>query len=418
MHELVSGIPITDDYFGLNHQKLIELETELFKLSPWKEVLVSSDLIRIVFQVGFKFSDRIPKGYSGILECSPIASLIPEFENELISYLESLPRSYSICFPLPKMQRYGVGSVKIANGIDLVDPTAAPHLKDHLASDNALLMTSVTPKFSRDCAYIVFSVPGYVDKTLSAYSTARAYAQLKHFLFLALSRGILKKLSGANNFFTYRLDRRPHSSAVEVIIHNEDFSELEGIWLPEETSKYLQDITADEELLEVNDGKSLLSYRKAVTPEEKANSLGIKFSMMEDFLNISQDNTDVIPVRTAIEWYFDAEVTQNETVSFIHRWIGIEAILGPRENSGRLTDKLSDRYSYLLGKTASERVKLKNQFEEVYAARGELVHGRQSTLSRTDSILNDKARWMLHSIIAEEANGLMKTLRKKKIAKN
>ena len=106
-----------------------------------------------------------------------------------------------------------------------------------------------------------------------------------------------------------------------------------------------------------------------------------------------------------------ADTAENSTVAFLQRCIGLEAILGDDENVRTipLTDRLADRYAYLMGRTPSERSGLRGQFREVYGHRSDVIHSRKPAGSvdfRTDA----SAKAMLANVIKREYWGLIRSL--------
>ena len=136
---------------------------------------------------------------------------------------------------------------------------------------------------------------------------------------------------------------------------------------------------------------------------------GLLWSVLES-TNFIESVSDAERIRTAIEWQFDADISNNETVAFLQRCIGLEAILGDDEQSRAIpiTEKLADRYAYLLGKTASERKQLKDEFVLVYRKRSDLVHARRSQLTAGDRVVVDGARTILSKIIMNEVHWLVR----------
>lgn len=426
--EYVKGIPIEKNWFSINADALEVLQKQILGASPWRELLKRGDLFHVLLNATSKFLKQIEtraNGFSGQLCESPISDLIPEIEKELINFLESLPRPYCISFYLPRFPKFRTSPISLARDIALLDTSAPDFQSELLRTENALaeVLAQVQPSnFERNSAYLEFFVPGYADYSLSSYSTARAYSRLKEFVFLGIQTRVIRERglrdisvenSRSDAFDTYSL----HA----VVYNRDDIGECYRIVLPDDASRYLRWLRVDEDKLTTYmPGKTILTgtSRPAETPKEKESALQDEFRMAAEFLNIDASNSDAERIRTAAEWYFDADISENETVSFIQRCIGLEAILGVKgdDQVRSITDRLSDRYSYLLGITASERATLKEQFREIYGKRGELVHARRSVLSLTDEELSWKSKFMLNKVVMKEVQGLLTTLRKGKQA--
>jgi hypothetical protein len=160
-------------------------------------------------------------------------------------------------------------------------------------------------------------------------------------------------------------------------------------------------------------GDSLLggTFRKANTPEEVASAIKGKLGGFGDFLGIPQDDPDVIRIKAACEWWVDASASQNQTVSFLQYCIGFEALLGENTKDKGVTERLSDRFAYILGKTQSQRSELREKFRKVYERRGVIVHQREPHLRRFDSSARIEAKQMLSQAIVCEINQLLKAKR-------
>ena len=113
-----------------------------------------------------------------------------------------------------------------------------------------------------------------------------------------------------------------------------------------------------------------------------------------------------------MEWAIDANASSNETMAFLQRCIGLEAVLGSDERARGITDRLSDRYAYLLGRTQSEREVLKRDFERVYNLRSEIVHSRRSKIKIGHSEAYEMRR-MLSRVTSSEASGLLSYMEKR-----
>lgn len=112
---------------------------------------------------------------------------------------------------------------------------------------------------------------------------------------------------------------------------------------------------------------------------------------------------------------------ENQTISFLQLCIGFEALLGDSgDSSSRMgergvTERLSDRYAYLVGHTQAERESLRKEFAEVYKQRGQIIHQREIHLrGRKDADARMKARQMLFKAIAAELNSVMKAAKEKR----
>ena len=86
-------------------------------------------------------------------------------------------------------------------------------------------------------------------------------------------------------------------------------------------------------------------------------------------------------LRMAAEWTFNSWAEENETTAFIFSAIAIEAIFRQEgDEQGRITARLADRLSFLLGKDPAQRIEMQQRFKEFYNTRGKIVHGTVAQL--------------------------------------
>jgi len=98
-------------------------------------------------------------------------------------------------------------------------------------------------------------------------------------------------------------------------------------------------------------------------------------------LDSAEEDRDFDQIRRAIEWAFEAQIADERSVSLVQSFIALEALLGDEATSkmsaDRITERLADRYSYLVGTTQSNRHELREQFRRLYRIRGQVVHGKK-----------------------------------------
>ena len=66
------------------------------------------------------------------------------------------------------------------------------------------------------------------------------------------------------------------------------------------------------------------------------------------------------------------------------------------------TARLAERYSYLMGDSVPDRIRLREDFRKIFLKRGELVHARKTRLSLRDNWIVPKAQEMLQRLIRKE----------------
>jgi hypothetical protein len=121
---------------------------------------------------------------------------------------------------------------------------------------------------------------------------------------------------------------------------------------------------------------------------------------------IKTNNNNAQSVKSAIEWAFDSQVEENETVSFIQVSIGLEAILGEETGREPLAETLADRCAYLLADTIENRKIIRKNFRKFYDLRSKLVHGRSIRLRDEEGWGLEWGKSVLNGIIRREIKNL------------
>ncbi|EMA4563281.1 hypothetical protein U3B98_004556 [Klebsiella pneumoniae] len=108
-------------------------------------------------------------------------------------------------------------------------------------------------------------------------------------------------------------------------------------------------------------------------------------------------------IRSAIDWYMNSLYTTDSTMSFIQTCMGLEALLGEKENgAGGLTRTLADRCAYLIGNGHEERVIIKQNIEDIYKLRSNIVHGVTNTIRNSEKKHTALATIYLNKVISSE----------------
>lgn len=396
--------------------------TELIGLkSPWKECLGPNDLLRVIYWMLYQASAYLPNDYQGLIKDAPGGKdIITNFQNQLVAYLESLPRTYHAYFPLVGMPAMLVAEHKLTDDATIIDTSFHqdfhPGLLEFHPAQPTGLRIKKPPKLVVDQRYLRVSVNGYADNSPTSSAAMQAMAQLKHFIFLGLSFGLLREASVLTTIRTIDSVTSP-----PAVIRHESMEEDEAyvLSLPEEFYHYLLRVAVPLRWLRFYDptgGANLPAgrVRKATTPEEVARTVKERLGELVEFMAVPRTDPDAVRIKAASEWWIDASASQNETISFLQFCIGFEALLGDDDNNSErgITERLADRFAYLLGGTQSERTELKIKFRAVYKKRGNIVHQREPHLTINDSGARYEAKEMLSKAVMSEFKALMKSKKK------
>jgi hypothetical protein len=332
----------------------------------------------------------------------PLEQCREQATTDLIQFVEQLPKPYTICFGLPKLK--GLPDFRIALS-DRIELRGSGQPQTPINKIAAVLMQQ--PEADSAEVVLRISAKGYVPGWSSrSQATADAIALAKQSLFLLL-------LVDA-----FKLDGWPKARGRAEAI-DEPAQRTLPIAISGQLSERLGSLSLNEDQLQVLDDSrdpsrpiSLLfaQFRKAETPEEKLRALAPKLEFIKNFYS-QAGAMGFGQICTAIEWYQDSHLADDESMAFISACIGLESILGEDEQAKGLSEisrRLGDRYAFMLGKDRSERSRLAQDFCQVTDLRGRLVHARTARLKIRDRHHLDVVRDMLWKTITHEMQPLLR----------
>ncbi|EHH1325575.1 hypothetical protein J7G91_000584 [Salmonella enterica] len=121
---------------------------------------------------------------------------------------------------------------------------------------------------------------------------------------------------------------------------------------------------------------------------------------------MAHDSKEASRIKSAIDWYVQSDVTDDDTMSFVQVCMGLESIFGDDDYEGGLTTILSDRCAYLIGKNIKDRGEIKTTFRKIYQIRSKIVHGVRNHLSANEEHMLYYARSFLRMSILKELDNL------------
>jgi hypothetical protein len=201
-------------------------------------------------------------------------------------------------------------------------------------------------------------------------------------------------------------DRSFDEQESRALLETERPSIFEEVLIPGSLSRCFGSLVINgEKLLVPDSGKigSILSpsMRMAETNEEKTQALSGTLNCLSKYFSY-QNHVDFQSISAAIEWYQDSLFSDNQTLDFLSACIGLEALLGDENQMENMTNRLSDRYGFLMGKGRTSREKLRQDYKSVLVERGKLVHARKARLSGQTANLLQIAQKMLLDVIWHE----------------
>lgn len=315
------------------------------------------------------------------------ADLINDIAARILDFIESIPKKYFIYFPLPAVNNLGVDMViftdDISFGIFEIKTVPRGYLGGLLG----------VPVSTGGKVYLRIKSSGYAARSIEDSAFQDAVSKFKQVIHIGTFIKFFKKREVALSGLVY-LPNYWHSPQLGLSATNPVNQDVEGqVDLPYSIASYLEKLTINEDLR---------GYHEAKTAG-KDSLRTFYVSKFSDFARLlSTNDAFSVPIKSAIEWAFDANTNDNQTVSFVQACIGLEAILGDDVGDEPLTTTLADRCEYLLGRSLKSRKQIREHFRELYRIRSKVVHGKAVRLSDKDNFYLDWAKSVLDALIKKE----------------
>ncbi|ABO55473.1 hypothetical protein Bcep1808_2474 [Burkholderia vietnamiensis G4] len=358
----------------------------------------------------------MPENYSGRLASANEGSVSIALKAGLVFAFESLPRNYDLYIPLKSFQIIHQPEILISDGISIVDSANHPILEPMFASSAKFELRGLLSGINQAPPQVVghrflrIRASGFGSEVPNTPAVRDAWSIAKQLAFVGIASG---KLTVKHDF----LFRDSSSKIVEpaILIELWDKQLIKRINPDLEALRFFNSLSITEPIKVLDlSGTSLSSLlnapeRDATTPDDFASAIRMRMEPATTFIHL--DTEDAAPVRAAMEWFIDADSTQNETVAFLQRCIVLEAVLGSSESKRDVTERLADRYAYLVCTTASARDVQRKRFIDMYKHRSEIVHGRAMKLSENHMRASRDARQMLLQVTWKEMQNLLSNAR-------
>jgi hypothetical protein len=313
---------------------------------------------------------------------------IKSLEDELLDFLNSLPRQYFVHFPIRIGTNIGHSELKIGDQLSICSrrPTPAGATLGDLFSSPGLGFLSKASLLSDHRLPEIgtsLRVPtsGYIDSSADDSGVQTALAVMRQFVGMSIASRLMvfERATDLGDFDRFEaIDRKSQKANSGV--------------LPVPVAALLKRVTFPADLFESSGG---------VAPSGSM-TIATRLTKQIDAVvhALSAPKEDGQHLRTAAEWLFDSEAESNETAALLFASIGLEAALdSPAKET---TDRLGDRLAWSLGTSLSERKRMAEEYREFYRVRCDVAHGRER---RLDDIAREKLTWgrsMLRRIIAKE----------------
>jgi hypothetical protein len=336
------------------------------------------------------------------------AALKATFCTNLVEGIEALPRDYVVRIELPELQDVGEYEVRLSESVYLkakpdvfFDPP--PDGEQDEEGARRYWMARALAKHVRQermQSFFEIHVRGYSHGNAESTLIVQALSLAKRAAFLMMGDGVVS------------LHYQPSVSRVSL----EDVAEHASVpvTIPADVNRLFSRLVLQKEKLGyyAADGAITLlggTIREPKSNDEWSSAIESKAHYTPRFFEASAD-PDAKRLSAAMEWYQDSVHGENQTLAYLSACIGLEAILGDSsEGTDNVsTQRLTDRYAFLMGDGHQSRNELKKAYSEVLITRGKLVHARDSRLSKENLGRLDTARDMLWSVIWHELRRMIK----------
>jgi hypothetical protein len=376
-------------------QHVDALSKEILKnKSEWLSI---SDVYSIFYDLVYESitsKTNSDEKYSGLLCDLTGEEGLEELIDSLCGFYISIPRNYSIYFPLPKISKSIHSNVPLSETVEFVTFDKANEIPG--GYHRGLLQPSNELDLNK--AYLKFSLEGYCNNRLENKSIRAALSNFKIILQQGLFKGLFKIVEGQPAAYGL-LGGSTHYQIPKLSLISVDQTDGEqrnvSTELPIEISKLLDSIDLDW----TND--------KVSTPFEKGEvELPIKGYLRFPALLTESSDLESSRVKAAIEWCLDSKANENETLSFLQICIGLETLLGDDESNGGLTETLADRCAYLISSDIKGRKTIKENFKKLYKIRSKIVHGVRTTIDQDQKFCKHWGHTILELAIIKEIKHL------------
>ena len=310
---------------------------------------------------------------------------------ELFSY----PKNYVLRLELPSIHGLAESRLKIMSGVHLVHGNEMlTQRQEKPGSAQTNLANALMPVTEIQQTYLEVEIKGYADSDINSLGMSAALSKARQCLYVLSARGLL----------TWQYEYLAPSPRAEV--ESVTNGVTTDIRLPTSTASLLRYHTLNLDRLRLPDDNAptLLGQVQGRSPEGaeeicKAFLFGLKEAA--SYLATISD-PDFECVAAAIDWFYDCQFGDNQTVAYLAGCIGLESILGAEESMSELSSRLCDRYAFLLGKNKNERKAMSEEYKKILNLRGQLVHAKKPRLPGDQKDALFKVRSMLDKVIWHE----------------
>ena len=386
--EVDKGLPVFSSY----SDKLLNLAKEVIKHT--KDWLTISSIYSIfIHWVSSALKEKFPKqpDISGVLRKLLGDEKIEEIIRSILEYIRSIPRMYSIYFPMPILGSLMEDEISLSENVSVVQYSDKNTIPGGYRGGSLERALGGVEALELNRPYIRIVESGYAGGLADDSAFIGALSKFKQFVHLALLYRVFQITE--DRYIHWALRETQYSA---IIIDNAETNVVAcSTRLAGNIAQYIGSI-------EVNRENVAQQRDERVPGDYLRNVLRTPLCLIDP----RKENSYALPVKSAVEWAFDSSINDNDTVAFLQMCIGLEAILGDDAGQEFLTEILADRCGYLLGTSIQRRKSIKKKFKKFYRLRSKLVHGRTVRLQNSEKYYLNWGKKILDCLIWEEIKNL------------
>ena len=286
---------------------------------------------------------------------------IEELSSSIFQIIDSIPIEYLIYFPMNSFPDLGEETVQFNEDISINYFKDSETIPGGL-NQNALITLS-QHRLSLNTSYFCICEKGFMSEDAKNITFQNAISKLKQVIQVGFAKNFLiegKRLGLISNLLGFE---NQTSKQVAIIFKKNDKNNvLHSIQPPINFSQHINKIT-------INENHEY--YQKIVETHGLPGYIKKIFHLPVKLVFETDDNPYATPIKTALEWAFEATLSKSETTSFIQTCIGLEAVLGDGADTN-LTRTLSDRCAYLICRQIKDRTIIRKRFKKLYELRSKI----------------------------------------------
>lgn len=328
-----------------------------------------------------------------------------DLAERLVEEFESLPWTYRITIELSQKQiqpeLFQTGTIPIGRDAfvlipDLLFSETFPlnHENERIAKrirsvrglGALMLLGSKKEEWKPDAVCFTQTVQGFIGAWGTQEPVRLAQNQLESFIGLGL----------AKKCFTFKNDFKDPVPQFRWIVHQVDES---GQNVP------MASVLVDDELSSTLKSIKSFAFAESYPQTSQLPWLNRQFSEISQLFDAPKKENLLL----ASKWFFDSFKGSDEALRYVRRMTCLEILLGSSVNTEKasLSEIMSNRLAYMIGKSYSEREKIIAEFKSIYGLRSRILHQGKHRIGFRESHLRARLQEFCEKAIDAECKLLI-----------